>query len=175
MENLLARTPEPFRAGFERMNAVREEHNQLSYFEGRWTNNITVEIGPELAPLEGGGTTVAEPIHGGRHYLLRDEGTFGDTPYTSTSTIGFDNVRGEFVTTTTDSLRTGVFVAYGQFNPDENAYTFYGEVPNMRTGGGANRVRLVRRIIDNDHFAFEWYEMRDGKEVKTMESVFTRQ
>jgi hypothetical protein len=35
-------------------------------------------------------------------------------------------------------------------------------------------VRQVDRWIDDDHYNFEWYETRDGKEAKTMEIRYSR-
>jgi hypothetical protein len=175
MERILQATPERLQAGLERRSAVRDEHQQLKYFEGKWTHRNQFWFDPNAAPLESQGTSTVEALHDGRHYrLTHDSDVLGDR-VSSQSMIGFDNLREEFVTSSTDSLSTGMFVGYGPYDPDEKTYTFYGRVPNLRNPSASIRIRLVRRIIDNDHYVMEWYEMHGGKEIKTQQSEFTRQ
>jgi hypothetical protein len=175
MNSLMHQTPEALRRGFDQKSVVGKEHGQLKYFEGKWTHKIKIWLDPQSPPVEGEGTSVAEAIHGGRHVLLNDQGTVGGSPYTSSTSIGFDNLREQFVTSTIDSMRTGVRVSYGTFDPDANAYTFDGEVRSLKVPGGTIKMRMVRRIVDNDHYVFEFHEMRGGKWIKTMENDFTRQ
>lgn len=46
---------------------------------------------------------------------------------------------------------------------------------NVMKPGTMVKVRQTVKIADDDSHAMEWYEIRGGKEVKTMEIAYTRQ
>ena len=175
MKKMLGLTPEALRDVLIRRSELRQEHEQLKYFAGTWKHKIRIWLGgTKKNPIEGTGTTVAEPMHDGRHYLLRHSGQLPGMTFSSGSTIGFDNLREEFVTSSTDSMSTGVFLGHGHFDANDKAYTWYGEVQSLRNPASSIRVRLVRRVRDDNHYQMEWYEMHRGKEIQTMQVDFTR-
>nr|UHJ79945.1 DUF1579 domain-containing protein [uncultured bacterium] len=156
-----------------RRSAIQAEHQQLKYFEGNWTHKSTVRLGPG-ATVEGRGKTTVVPIHEGRYYQLTHEGDMGGQRFSSQGLLGYDNLRKQFVASSTDSFSTNLWVGHGTYDPSKKTYTFEGETPNVTRDGATLNVRQVRRIVDNDHYVFEWYENHGDKEIKTLEIEFTR-
>lgn len=161
--------------GFQRMSEVHAEHKQLKYFEGNWSHKSTVWLDPKASPQEGSGRSRVEAIHEGRYYQLTHEGEFNGRPYSSQGLIGFDNLKNEFVSLSSDSMSTGIWLAHGTYDAAKKTYTFQGEAPETTKAGASAKVRQVTRIVDENHYVFEWYETRGGKEAKTLQIEFSRQ
>ncbi len=174
MKTLLTRTPKQFKRGLERRAVVRKEHERLKYFEGNWAHKTSIWLAPDSEPIQSNGKSKVASLHDGRHYVLQHSGRIIDDVFTSSSQMGFDNLREEYITFSTDSLSTGLFVAYGKYDSAKKTYTFYGEIPSLRNPGESIKVRLVRRIVDENHYTFEWHETHGRQEIKTMQSDFTR-
>ena len=85
---------------------------------------------------------------------------------------GYDNVKKKFVAAWMDNMGTGIMTMQGDYDPASKTLTYAGEVepfPGMK-----QTIREALKITDKDHMFLEWYEPRDGKEVKTMEINYTR-
>ncbi len=53
-------------------------------------------------------------------------------------------------------------------------YLFTGQMDDPMAPVKTVPVRIVERIIDKDHYVFEWHETHDGKEAKTMQIEYAR-
>jgi len=162
-------------AAFERMGAVRAEHRQLEYFAGDWKTKTSVWMDPKQPPEVSEGTSHCEAVFGGRYFETRAEGQMMGQPFSGRGVTGFDNLSGQYFATWYDSMSTGFFLAYGSYDKASNQYTYRGSMDDPMAPKTKIPVRAVVRIVDASHHAFDWYEERGGKEVKTMQIEYTRQ
>lgn len=162
-------------AAFEKASTPRAEHKQLAYFAGNWTAKTQIWMDPKAPPQEGAGSSKAESIYGGRYIAMNYSGTFWGEPFTGQGMLGFDNLRGKFFNTWIDSMTTGFWLAWGDYDKASNAWTFLGEMPDPMKPSTMLKVRQVIRIYDENHYGFDWYEFHDGKETRTMNIDYRRQ
>jgi Protein of unknown function (DUF1579) len=158
-----------------RASLPRPEHQQLAYFAGNWTAKNQMWMDPKAPPLESVGSAKGEVIYGGRYVKLTYTGTAFGQPFTGEGLFGYDNLRGKFFNTWTDSLSTGFWLAFGEHDKAANAWTFKGEVPDPMKPGTFTKVREVFRIHDQNSYTFDYYETHDGKEGRTMTIEYRRQ
>ncbi len=162
-------------AAFEKASTPGPQHAQLAYFAGSWTAKTQVWMEPGAAPMESTGTSKGEVTYGGRYVSMTYAGTFWGQPFNGTGLLGYDNVRGKFFNTWVDSMTTSFWLAWGEYDKASNAWTFLGEMPDMMKPSTMIKVRQVMRIYDQNHYGFDWYEFRDGKETRTMNIDYRRQ
>lgn len=162
-------------AAFANASTPRAEHKQLEYFSGTWAAKTQFWMDPSAPPQETAGTSKSEMIYGGRYASMSYSGTFWGQPFTGQGLIGYDNLRGKFFNTWIDSMSTSFWLAWGDHDKASNSWTFRGEMPDMMKPATIVKVRQVFHIVDPKHYTFEWYETRDGKEMKTMLIDYQRQ
>lgn len=162
-------------AAFEKASTPRAEHKQLEYFVGNWTAKTQIWMDPNAPAEEGAGTSKGESVFGGRYISMSYSGTFWGQPFTGEGLFGFDNLRGKFFNTWTDSMSTSFWLAWGDYDKASNSWTFRGDMPDMMDPKVILKVRQVVRIHDQKHYTFDWYETRGGKETRTMSIDYNRQ
>lgn len=160
---------------FQRMGEVRAEHTQLRYFAGDWNASTTLWMDPKAPPEKSGGKSHATAIMDGRFIETHYQGEFSGQPFVGQGILGFDNLKGKYFNTWLDSMSTGHWMAWGDYDAATKAYTFRGEMQDPMVPKTMLPIRQVVRIVDDNHYVFEWYEMRAGKEIKTMQIDYTRQ
>jgi len=160
-----------------------ENHKLLARGVGNWTYSIKMWMDPDpnSKPSESSGTTVTKEVMGGRYFTSEHtgkmqmpgpDGKVMDVEFKGMAVEGYDNAKKKFVSSWIDNMGTGIVYSEGTYDPAAKALTYHAEcemIPGMKT-----RIREVIKIIDNDHRTFEFYEDRDGKEVRTMEIKYTR-
>ena len=159
---------------YERAGGLRAEHKQLKYFNGDWTSATKVWMDPKAPPQESAGTQKVVTLYDGRYLAFAQEGDYGGQKFWGQGYLGFDNLKGKFFSTWVDSMSTGFWLAYGTYDAAKKTYTFHGEIPDMMKPSTILKIRQVFRVIDDKHYAFDWYETRDGKESRSMEITYTR-
>lgn len=160
---------------------LNENHKLLAELAGDWDYTVKMWMDPDQPPSESKGKATRKSIMDGRFFTLDVEGKFEmpgpdgkmmEMDFTGVGMEGYDNVKKKFVSTWADSMGTGIMFAEGTYDPATETFTYNSEiemVPGMKT-----KVREIVKVIDKDHHIFEWYENRDGKDVKTMEIAYTR-
>jgi len=158
-----------------------ENHRLLARGVGTWTYTAKMWMNPDpkAAPAEAHGQSVARVAMDGR-FLISDytgkmpmpgpDGKMTEMDFKGMSVEGYDNVQKKFVATWIDNMGTGVMNLEGLYR--DSSFTFHGEyepMPGMKT-----KVREIIKVVDQNHRTFEFFEYRDGNEVKTMEIQFTR-
>jgi hypothetical protein len=158
-----------------------ENHKLLAKTAGTWSYAVKMWMDPKGPPNESSGTAVVKEALGGRYFLGEHSGKFQmpgpdgkmmDVDFKGMSTEGYDNVKKVFVATWIDNMGTAIMYLEGSYDTMTKTMTYRGEsemMPGMKT-----KVREVIKYTDKDHHTFEWYEDRDGTEVKTMEIAYTR-
>ncbi len=84
--------------------------------------------------------------------------------------LGFDRVRGEYVSVWVDNVSTSMTTARGTFDDATGSLLMGGSMDNGMTGQRDQRFRTVMKILADDEIVHRMYvEGPDGQEVKTLE------
>lgn len=160
---------------------LNENHKLLGELAGTWDYTIKFWMAPDAPPSESKGTATRKPMMDGRYFVLDTQGSF-EMPgpdgkmtkmdFQGAGWEGYDNVKKKFVSTWADNMGTGIMYAEGTYDPATKTFTYTSELEMMP--GVKTKVRELVKVIDKDHHTFEFYEIRDGKDVKTMEIKYTR-
>jgi len=129
---------------------------------------------PANPPTESAGTASYTMILGGRYLRGTTKGVFMGMPFDGMSITAYDNVTRQFMSSWIDNFGTGMMYMTGQYDPATKAISFNGDMDDPAKPGVKIKVREVLRLVDANRHLMEWYEIRGGKNVKTMEIVYTR-
>jgi hypothetical protein len=149
------------------------QHEMMASQVGTFDVTIKSWMDPAAPPMESKGMAVRTLHLGGRILHEEFQGDMMGTPFTGLSRSGYDNVSGNWWSTWTDSMSTGIMLSKGDC--DENHTCTYVGTYNDPVKGGPVTSRHVVKSISPDEQYFEMYGPdRDGNEVKMMEMVYTR-
>lgn len=154
--------------------APGEPHARLAKGEGTWKMVVRSWMDPSAPPMESEGVSEQTMILDGRVLEQRIKSDMMGMPFEGLGHMGYDNVTGEYWASWLDSMSTGSFISRGTYDEEAAAITLHGEYADPMSGASIP-VRAVSRHVSDDEHVFEWYETRDGAEIKTMEIVYTRQ
>jgi hypothetical protein len=158
----------------QKMGEVRPEHKQLAFFTGEWKATTTMYMDPKAPPEKTEGKTHTESKFGGRYIEMHYEGKFQGQTFNGEGVMGFDNLKGKFFNTWIDSMSTGFWLAWGTYDKASNTYTFHGSMDDPMAPATQMKVREVIHPTDEKHYTFEWYEMHNGKEAKTLQIDYAK-
>ncbi len=160
---------------------LNDNHKLLAELAGDWDYTVKMWMDPAQPPTESKGKATRKASMDGRYFDLSVAGKFEmpgpdgkmtEMDFTGAGKEGYDNVKKKFVSTWADNMGTGIMLSEGTYDPATKTFTYQAEVemvPGMKT-----QVREIVKVIDKDHHLFEWYEVRGGKDVKTMEIAYAR-
>ena len=165
------------------MAKLNENHKLLASMVGSWSYTIKMWMNPDpnAKPQESKGTAVRKSLWDGRYFIFNvagkmqmpePDGKMKETMFKGESIEGYDNVKQKFVSTWIDNMGTGIMMAEGTYDPATKTFTY--TIEHELMPGVKQQIREVVKIVDKDHHTLEWYENREGKEVKTMEINYTR-
>ncbi|MFN0134623.1 MAG: DUF1579 domain-containing protein [Phycisphaerae bacterium] len=153
-----------------------DEHKAMAaHFVGTWDTESKMFMGPG-EPMTSKGSCKSTAIFDGRYITEEYEGDMMGQPFKGMSLSGYDRINKQYVNTWIDSMSTGTFNSTGTYDASKKAYTYKGDMCMPTEDGKVNKmpIRMVITINSNDKHTFEWFEMKDGKETKTMEITYTR-
>jgi hypothetical protein len=159
---------------WQRASEVRAEHRQLAAFAGNWNSRVSMWEAEGQPPTESAGKETTAVIYDGRYVESVYEGSFMGAPFTGRSFMGYDNLAGKYFVTWIDSMSTGFWIAYGDYDAASKRYEFIGDMHDMMAPATKLKVRTTVTVESPDAYTFDWYETRDGKERKTMSIAYTR-
>jgi hypothetical protein len=170
-----AKEPDPAKiaAAYEKAGTPGEEHRQLQKMVGKWNLTMKSWMLPNQPARESKGTAEVKPILGDRFVEMKVNATFMEKPLTGVSTLGYDNTKKKFVGTWIDSMSTGIMRSEGTADSSGNIITTQAVTSDPLTGKEAH-TRIVEKWENDNKFTDEFYEKRGGKEMKTMEIVYSR-
>ncbi len=149
-----------------------ENHRFLAGLEGEWTFASTLWMAPDQPPVKGQGKSKKTMIMDGRYLQEETEGNMMGRSFHGSGITAFDNTAGEFINTWIDNMGTTIAIVRGR--RDGNGLEMHGEYldPMIKK---MLKVRYVTRIVDQDHYVFEYYMTVPGApEFKSMEIEYTR-
>jgi hypothetical protein len=158
---------------YEKLGAVTENHRVLEALVGEWTTTSKMFMDPASPPEESSGTCSSTLLFDGRFVQGNHHGEFMGKPFHGIGTTGYDNAKQKYVGTWMDSMSTGIMTAEGTYDAAKKTFTFTGAMADPMTGGETS-FRYTYNISNRDRIVFEWFETHEGKEMKSMELVYTR-
>jgi hypothetical protein len=96
------------------------------------------------------------------------------TTFEGRGLMGFDNTSGRYQASWIDSMDTAIMFMTGQYDESTKTLTYTGQMDDPLKPGTKVNVRELIHITSPDSHTMEWYETRNGKEVKTMEIAYNR-
>ncbi len=162
----------------EKMKALTspaEAHRVLEPLAGMWTYTGFFWMAPDQPAQEMKGTAHNTMVYGGRFLKQEIEGPWMGETFHGLGFTGYDNIKGEYVSTWLDSMATGIMSVAGQYDPSTRTLKQSGANSCPLTGEKARYGRSEWTVIDHDHTTYKSYMAGpDGTEFKTMEIKYTR-
>ncbi|TAH38904.1 MAG: DUF1579 domain-containing protein [Planctomycetota bacterium] len=142
------------------------EHADLQKLVGEWNQSYTMKWSEDMPEMASKGTAKVKPLLGGRFVMEEVHMELpGMGPMEGISILGYDKLKGEYVSIWMDSWSTWPTFASGKAGKDGKIETKGTMVDAM---AGARPFRMViQPKSDNEHYA-EMFDTIDGKEVKVM-------
>lgn len=149
-------------------------HTRLASRTGFWKLTTRTWGDPSEGPVVTETTAVRKTVLGGR--VLQEEvvGEIQGLELQSLGYLGYDNVTRRWWSLWMDTLSTAPVFTAGTRDPEADVLVLTGEYADPLSGR-TRPVRTVVRFVDYDTERFEWWETRDGQEVKTMDILYQRQ
>lgn len=150
------------------------QHQRLKAMAGTFDTVTRMWMAPDKPPQESKGKAENRMILDGRFLQQDYKGSFMGQPFAGVGLTGYDNLKKKYVGSWVDSMGTSLSVLEGSEDPSGKVLTM-----SMRTtdptSGKEVESRTVTRIESEAKHVFEVYDkLPTGKEVKTMEIVYTR-
>jgi len=148
------------------------EHHRLSIFAGEWTVKQSLWPKPGQPPQVDPGHARIAWILNGRH-LQQSVHIDGATAFDGLSYFGYDDAAAKYFITWMDINFNGIIVAQGAYDRARRSYTLLGSM--NAPGGQTVPVREVLTVRDDDHFSYEFFETRGGKEALGVRLDYVRE
>jgi len=143
----------------------------LAGLAGHWVVRQSMWLDAGSAPVVDHGTADLKMVLGGSH-LRQDLRIASSKPFEGLGYIGYDDATGKYDSSWMDTNFAGMIVAHGDFDAASRTYTFTGAMAGK--DGTPIPVREVMRVDDDDHFVYQYYETRHGKEALAVSLEYTR-
>lgn len=152
-----------------------EPHKMLAKSNGTWTADMTFWEKQGGAPQKMAGTLVTTSILDGHFQQSTFSGDMMGMPFKGVSTVGYDNVSKEYVSTWMENMSTGIVTMRGKWDDATKSITFTGIEKNPANGLEMN-LKEVFKVVDDNNQSMEYYgpDPQTGKEYKMMEMKYTR-
>ena len=152
-----------------------EGHQILNYFVGDWEYTMKWWTSPESEPEESTGTGSIISVMDGRFIEQIFEGAFMGQPFTGRGTLGFDNLKKEYVFTWIDNMSTGIMSSTGTYDEVSKTLTETGSHSCPISESGVRSFRGLTKIVDDNAYTYEVFtDDPMGNEFKSMEIMYKR-
>jgi hypothetical protein len=162
--------------GAKKRGAPSAGHARLKGLEGRWNAKVSMWMKAGDKPMESKGIATFESVFGGRFVRQKFFGEWGGEKFEGQGTIGYDNVRKQYVNTWMDSMSTGLMYSTGQYDEASKSIKDEGTFSCPMRDNASVWFRSEWKLpAGGDTQTYSMYERgEDTKEFKTMEIVYTR-
>lgn len=149
------------------------QHKELHAMVGVWDAEMSFQMMPGEAPEVSRGTSTTTLILGGKFLKTDFEGQinmFGEkTAFTGYGLMGFDTVKGEYVSTWCDSLSTSLLVATGKPGEDPKRMELSGSMPSPMGEVVMKNVYIIES--DTKHVMEFWQSMPGDAEMSKIGAI----
>lgn len=150
-----------------------EMHKMLGKYTGEWIASTKMWMSPEMPPSVSQSDVITTMTMGGRYQKSVFSGSMQGMPFEGESVTGFDNVKKVFTNTWIDNYGTAVMYCEGKWDAAKKVVEMKGKASDPMSKE-PTPFRQVMTFPNEDTYTMEMYVMSLGKEVKSMEMVFTR-
>jgi hypothetical protein len=152
-----------------------EPHKMLAKSNGTWSAEMSYWQKDGDSAMKMSGTQVTSSILDGHYQQSTYSGDMGGMPFKGISTLGYDNVSKEYVSTWIDNMGTSIMTMKGTWDAATNSLNLTGKQKNPANGLECTE-REVYKIVDDHTHVLEMYgpDPQTGKEYKMMEVKYTR-
>ena len=150
-----------------------KEHQELASMDGDWVYTSKMWMDPSAPPTESSGTASCEMLMGGRYSRMTVKGNIMGMDFTGESITAFDNAKKIWISTWIDNFGTGILYMEGKYDEATKKVIYRGKAVDPMTGMDEEMVETIR-MIDADTYEMEMFNVKDGKEVRNMQLVYTR-
>lgn len=157
--------------------APSEEHALLKKDVGTWKATIKMWMGPDgqadanAEPVESQGEEVNRML--GEFWCVSAfSGEFAGMKFEGHSVNGYDAKQKKYVGSWVDSISSNPMHMSGIYDPKTRTLT--SDSIGIGADGEETKGKSTLVYQDDDHRLFTMYEMRDGKELKSMEITYVR-
>ena len=149
-------------------------HRMLAKSDGLWNVETTMWMDAGSEPMKSKGTCTNTMLMGGRYQQSDFKSEMMGQPFEGRSLLGYDNAKHSFISTWIDNMGTGVMVIEGKWDEATKSIHYTGTMTDPISGKDMP-IRETFTIKDDNHHMMEmWVQGPDGKEMKSMEILFTR-
>jgi len=149
-----------------------EQHAELAKHAGDYSLTVKSWMDPAAEPEVSQGSAHSEMVLGGRVLHETVEGDMMGMPFNGIGYTGYNNTTGKYWSVWMDSMSTALGVGEGTWDAEAGGLAMTMEYVDPMTKT-TKTARTLSRHRDDGTMVFEWFEDREGTEVKTMEIVYT--
>jgi hypothetical protein len=150
------------------------EHALIGQFAGTWTATVESFDPSTRAMVTSQGTMTNTAVLGGRWLRQEFRGEFGGMPFEGIGHWGYDILRKQYVGVWMDNFTTGCLVSYGSYDEATKTWTLTGKMPDPVTGKDTTMREVMTVKSPTEYVSEAWVPGPDGKEVKMMTIVYTK-
>lgn len=155
------------------MQEPMPQHKKIMKGVGTWDVACKYFMDPTGGPMESTATDTVEAL-GGFWTVSNFEGNMMGAPFTGKSILGYDPMRGKYVSTWIDSMMPNFWYMEGDFDESGETLNLTGKGPD-HTGQGMTDWRITMTVVSDDEQVMRMFmSMPDGSEVMAMENTYTR-
>jgi hypothetical protein len=167
-------SPDDEMAKWMEMAAPGPHHAQMMKSVGTWEIHSKMWMDPSQPAMETSGESTITSLLDGRFLSEVIHAPMMGMPWEGRGIYGFDKGTGKHTGIWFDSFGTMMMSFEGECDGQCGVITMYSDYTDPTSGQPA-RVKSVVTRLDDDHSKQELYNvMKDGSEVKIMESAYTR-
>ena len=148
-----------------------KQHKQIQRGVGSWEGTITMHMPDMPEPMTLPCTEVVRSV-GDLWTLSRFEMDMMGTPFTGSSTFGYDKHKQKYVGTWIDSMSTGVTLMEGDLDKERKVIVMHYD--QRDEASGATRKMRSETAHDGDSMNIKFFEVADGGDRLQMEIAMTR-
>lgn len=148
-------------------------HKLMADEIGTWNCDMTFWSEPNGKAEKASSVADIKMILGGRYQEANYQGKMMGQPFVGRSTLAYNNASKEYTTTFIDNMGTGMMVAYGKYDDKTKSIELKGDVVNPMNGI-KTPYRELYTIIDPKTRKMEMFDVKNGKEYKSMEIIMKK-
>ena len=145
-----------------------KEQESLAGMNGNWNFTSKFWMDPAGEPQLSYGTAQCEMILGGRYSQMKVTGKMMGMDFNGLGITGFDNGKKIYLSTWVDNFGTGIMLMEGIYDESSKQLVFKGNSYDPFAGKDTEMKQTIK-MIDENTFNMEMFNVVNGKDIKNME------
>lgn len=149
------------------------EHKTMGKVVGKWNAAGKMWMDPSAPPQESQGAMEYKADLEGRYFIGTFTSNFMGMPFEGRSVDGYDRYNQEYFSYWYDNMGTGMMAMRGKASADGKVITMKGSSFDPMVGANAE-FKTVTTWVDDNTIKYEMYGVKNGRDTKVMEMLYTR-